>query len=95
MDFEHKISGYDFVRAMLLVGYRLVGTTMGRAVLVKDDRRLHVPQEPALPEDLVLDLLREGGVTPLQFITLLNRLGSRDTWPEQTEVVARDRHSRG
>jgi hypothetical protein len=87
MVFEHRISSYDFVRAMLLAGYRLIGTTMGHAVLAKGEAQLLVPQRDELPEETILALLQSADVLPLQFVTFLNRLGSRDTWPEQGEVL--------
>ncbi len=78
---EHRVSSFDFVRAMLLAGYQLIGTTMGHTVLEKWDQDLLVPQRDELPKDF-----QEAGVLPMQFAALLNRLGS-DTWPEQGEIL--------
>jgi hypothetical protein len=87
MTVEHRVASYDFVRAMLLAGYRLVGTTLGHAVLEKGDQVLLVPQRDELPEDLIVALLQKADVQPMHFVALLNRLGSRDTWPEQGELL--------
>ncbi len=87
MIIEHRVSGYDFVRAMLLVGYRLIGTTLGHALLEKGGVELLVPQRDDLGEDVIVSLLQKASILPLQFIALLNRLGSRDTWPEQGEIL--------
>ncbi len=85
---EHKVSGYDFVRAMLLAGFRVVGSALGHVHMEKNDRELLVPQQPVLDENTIVALLDEAKVLPLEFVVLLNRLGSRDTWPEQREIDA-------
>jgi CheY-like chemotaxis protein len=77
--FEHRISGYDFVRALLLGGYRITRTTGGYAVLVKDATELWVPQKDALDDDVILALLERADLLPSRFVTLSHRLGSRDT----------------
>jgi hypothetical protein len=84
---EHRVSGYDFVRAMQLGGYRLIGTTMGHALLEKGEREVLVPQRDALSEDELVSLLQCANVLPWQFVALLNRLGSRDTWPAQGGIL--------
>ena len=83
--FEHRISGYDFVRAMLLGGYRITGTTGGYTVLVKDGTELWVPQQDALDDEVILALLERADMLPLRFVTLSRRLGSRDTLPDPGE----------
>ena len=87
MIIEHRVSGYDFVRAILLAGYRLVGTTAGHAVMAKANRELFVPQRDNLEDDVILSLLEQADVQLPHFVALLHRLGSRDTFPEQSEVV--------
>jgi CheY-like chemotaxis protein len=77
--FGHRISGYDFVRAMLLGGYRITGTKDGYAVLVKDGLELLVPQHDALDDEVILELLERADLLPSRFVTLSRRLGSRDT----------------
>ena len=89
MMFEHRISGYDFVRAMVFAGYRLLGTTMGHSLLEKGDVELVVPQRGELTDDELTELLEAAGVPPLQLVTLLNRLGSRDTLPSAQAAAAR------
>lgn len=86
MRFGHRISDYDFIRAMLLAGFRLTGTTMGSAVLEKGPIKLFVPQAEVLGEQLLDALLRDAHVLHAQFATLLNRLGSRDTIPRRREA---------
>jgi len=76
---EHRVSSYDFVRAMLLAGFRLTGTTMGYALIEKGDVRVFVPRSPVLPEHQIEHLLGEANVLPPLFMSLLHRLGSRDT----------------
>ncbi len=84
-----RVSGHDFVRAMLLAGYRLVGTTAtGRTLLARDDVELWVAQRDELPEALILALLERAQMTPLFFVTLLERLG-RSSRPEPGEVSSR------
>jgi CheY-like chemotaxis protein len=83
--FEHRISGYDFVRAMLLGGYRITGTTGGYTILVKDGTELWVPQQDALDDEVILALLERADMLPLRFVTLSHRLGSRDTLPDPGE----------
>ena len=83
MTFEHRISGHDFVRAMLVAGYRLIGATGGRALLSKGEVELWVPQRAELPEEETLALLAKADMQPLRLVALLNRLESRDTWPAQ------------
>lgn len=84
--YAHRISGYDFVRAMLLHGFRLIGTTGGRALMTKGNVEIWVRQGPELGEEEITELVRSAGLTPIRFISLLNRLGSRDTWSEQGAV---------
>ena len=81
MKYGHRVSDYDFIRAMLLAGFRLTGTTMGSAVLEKGPIKLFVPQAEVLGEQLLEALLRDANVLQAHFTTLLNRLGSRDTIP--------------
>lgn len=88
---EHHVSGYDFVRAMLLAGWRIVGTTLGRVIMTKEGREIVVPQLEVLPDDRILHLLERAAIPPLQFVTLLHRLGSRDTWPDPEEATPRAR----
>jgi CheY-like chemotaxis protein len=90
----HRVSGYDFMRAMLLAGYRFVGTTMGNALLTKDDREILIPQRHDLTEEMVILLLAKANVGPLQFVALLNRLGSRDTWAEGEAPSRKANHRR-
>jgi CheY-like chemotaxis protein len=85
--FEHRVSGYDFLRALLLAGYRLVGKNDGHAFLAKEEIQLSVPQVEALPEDTMLALLQAAKIPPSHMRTLLNRLGSRDTWPDVLGVA--------
>jgi CheY-like chemotaxis protein len=80
---EHRVSGHDFVRAMLLAGYRFIGTTMGHALLAKGDKEVLVPHSEELADGVILALLQRAEMPPLQFIALLNRLGSRDTWADR------------
>jgi hypothetical protein len=87
-EFEYRISGHDFVRAMQLAGYRFVCTTPEHAVLKNDRTQLLVPKRDHLEEPVVLALLETAGMLPLQLVSLLNRLGSRDTVPEQSELQA-------
>jgi CheY-like chemotaxis protein len=86
--FGQRISSYDFVRALLPAGYRLVGTTFGHALLARHGKELLVPRGCELSDDVVLGLLREAGVSAAQFVELLRRLGSRDTWPESQALDA-------
>ena len=90
MMFEHRISGYDFVRAMVFAGYRLLGTTMGHSLLERGDVELVVPQRGELSDEELTELLDAAGVPPLQLGTLLNRLGSRDTLPSAQAAAALD-----
>ncbi len=85
-EFEYRISGHDFVRAMLLAGYRFVHSTPGGVVLRNDRTQLLVPKREQLEEPVVLALLATAGMPPLQLVNLLNRLGSRDTVPEQSKA---------
>jgi len=84
---DHRVSGYDFARAMMLAGFRMVGRSRGHVVMERDARAVQVPQCDVLTEDAIASLLQKAGVLPAQFVTLLNRLGSRDTWPEHSEVL--------
>ena len=87
-EFEYRITGHDFVRAMLLAGYRQVRTTpMGDVVLVNGNVELAVPKREHLDEATIAALLETARMLPLTLVSLLNRLGSRDTMPEQSEVV--------
>lgn len=90
MQLDHRISGYDFVRAMLLAGFRLTRSSMGYAIVEKDGVRLYVPQGQAMSEREIEVLLRQGNVPEHLFMMYLHRLGSRDTVPEQSEVEASD-----
>lgn len=85
----HRVSGYDFVRALLLAGYGQVGTTMGHTLLERGERDVLVPQKDELPEDLILSLLEKADVRPLEFVQLLHRLGSRDTMPATATPLRR------
>ena len=71
---------------MLLDGYRLIGATGGRALITKGNVELWVRQAPELGEEEITTLVRTAGLTPIRFMTLLNRLGSRDTWSEQGAI---------
>ena len=84
--YAHRISGYDFVRAMLLHGFRLIGTTGGRALITKGNVEIWVRQVPELGEEEITAHVLAAGLSPIRFMTLLNRLGSRDTWSEQGAV---------
>ena len=85
-EFDYRISGHDFVRAMMLVGYRHVRTTASGQVIMINDMKpeLVVPKREYLDEATILPLLEIAGMLPLQLVALLNRLGSRDTMPEQS-----------
>jgi CheY-like chemotaxis protein len=97
--FRRSISSYEFVRAMLPAGYRLIGTTFGHALLGRRDKELLVPRRDELTDDEVFALLKEAGVEPSQFLELLDRMRSGDTWPESeapdAEDAARRKRSRG
>ena len=82
-----SVSGHDFIRAMLCEGYRLVGVAGSRALLTRGAVELWVSQRGELTEDEVLALLQAADVSLVAFIMLLNRLKSRETWPEQGEVM--------
>jgi len=88
MKLGHRVSAYDFVRAMLLAGFRLTRSADGFAVLEKNDVRLFVPQVEVMKEEVIESLLLHGNVPGHLFMMYLNRLGSRDTVPEQSEVVS-------
>jgi hypothetical protein len=93
MTTERRISAHDFVRAMLLAGYRLVGTTAtGRTLLTKDDVELWVAQRDELPEGVILTLLDQARMTPLFFVTLLERLGGRSSRPPPSEASSPPAH---
>ncbi len=85
---EHRVSGYVFTRAMMLAGYRYLGTATGYALLERSDLELlHVPQRDTLTEDVILSLLRRAHVQPLDFVGLLHDLCSRDTLPDPRETL--------
>ena len=86
MKLDHRVSDYDFIRAMLRAGFRLTGTKTGYAVLEKGAVMLLVPQVEALGEAQIAALLQTANVQPRFFKALLERLGSRDTVPERGEV---------
>ncbi len=88
MSFEHRITGYDFVRALLLHGYRVAGGELGHAVIRKDETLLAVPQRQ-LDDGEIVSLLERAGVLPLQFLILLDRTAAgRETLPDPTEIAA-------
>jgi hypothetical protein len=51
----------------------------------KHGREVVVPQCEVLSDESILYLLKTADIAPLYFITLLHRLGSRDTWPDPEE----------
>ncbi|HEY3821925.1 MAG TPA: hypothetical protein VGL81_32385 [Polyangiaceae bacterium] len=83
---EQRISGHDFVRAMMLAGFRFVRAMDRHVLIAKGGTRLLVPQPGVLDEETILALLREASLAVPDFATLLNRLGSRDTWLAQSEA---------
>jgi CheY-like chemotaxis protein len=89
--FEHRVSGYDFVRALLLAGYRVVGKNEGHAFLAREEIELSVPQVEALSEQTMLALLETAKIPPVHMRTLLHRLGSRDTWPDILSAASGER----
>jgi hypothetical protein len=74
MIIEHGLSGFDFVRAMLCDGFRVVGTTMGHTLIEKGDLELLVPQQERLEEDEILAFLEQVDVPPLRFVVLAGQL---------------------
>ncbi|HEX3345529.1 MAG TPA: hypothetical protein VHS09_13190 [Polyangiaceae bacterium] len=84
---EHRISGHDFVRAMMLAGFRFARALDHHVVMVKGSTKLRVPHQPQLDEETILELLQAASVTLPRLATLLHRLGSRDTWPAHEEVA--------
>ena len=85
---EHNVSGYDFVRAMLLDGYQLLGTTMGHALLERRDSELLVPQHGALAETTLVSLLRRAKISRSHLTELLTRLHGSEMWFAQREIPA-------
>lgn len=87
MSFEHRITGYDFVRALLLHGYRVAGGELGHAVIRKGETQLAVPQRQ-LDDGEIVSLLDLAGILPLQFLLLLDRIAGRETLPDAAEIAA-------
>lgn len=87
MSFEHRITGNDVVRALLLAGYRLAGGEMGHTIIGRGETVLAVPQRQ-LQEGEILALLERAGILPLEFLMLLNRMACRETLPDPTELEA-------
>ncbi|MGH7281334.1 MAG: hypothetical protein ACRELY_07430 [Polyangiaceae bacterium] len=80
---DHRVPTYDFSRAMMLAGYRFMGSAAGHVRLAKDAIELVVPESDDLPEQVILALLEKANIPPLQFVVLLSRLASRYTLAEQ------------
>lgn len=82
-----RISGYDLSRVLIVVGYRLVGATGGYACMQRGEDALMVPQADSLDVEQLHTLLTNAKLDPHQFVTLLRRLGDRDTLPEIDPLV--------
>jgi transcriptional regulator of NAD metabolism len=86
VNFEHRITGHDVVRALLLAGYRLAGGEMGHAIVGRGETLLAVPQRQ-LQDGEIVSLLDSAGILPLEFLVLLNRMASRETLPDPAEAA--------
>ncbi len=65
------LSGEELLLALLRAGYRLRSRTDGTMVLERGYRRVAIPeQQQLLPQD-VMAMLREAGITYLEFLELL------------------------
>jgi hypothetical protein len=83
---DQQVTSQDFIRAMMLVGFRMTGSAAGHVLLERADAELFVPQTPEIPPSVVLRLLEKANVAPLYFDVLLRRLQDRDTWPDVEET---------
>lgn len=94
MSFEHRITGHDVVRALLLAGYRLAGGEMGHAIIGRGETSIAVPQRQ-LQDSEIVSLLERAGILPLEFLMLLNRIAGCDVPPELAEVAPAARAQNG
>jgi hypothetical protein len=69
-----RISGHDFVRAMMHEGYRRIGTNRSRAVLAKGFSTLIVPEDEDLSDEMLGALLSAAKVDRPRFTELLQRI---------------------
>jgi hypothetical protein len=71
---EQGVSGSDFVRAMIVAGFRLGDVITGYTCIQKGDLELVVPQLDLLPEEQILVLLERAHMQPVHFVVLVGHL---------------------
>ncbi len=71
MKLPRDVSGADAVRALRRLGFERTRQTGSHVRLSKGGRHVTVPQHPSLAPKTLLSILRQAGMSPEEFLSVL------------------------